>query len=200
MKPAHPLMRTPLAFTNSGLGRIFVGLSWDPREDKVGTISHLVKKDSQHDLDLCCYVYDTKGTFIDFVGAEGSESVDETGKIYHSGDNVSGTGGGDDETISAELLQLPDECHSIVFMAEVSSRHFFSEVSDPSMRIVDGKTNTTVFEVDMDHEDAATHAYFVFCSITRDLTSATGWGVKKIYEYPDTDNIEDWGTYLSQYA
>lgn len=194
------LKRQPLPYTTNGLGRIYVGLSWDAREDKVSTIDHLIKKDSQHDLDLSCYVFDKHKTFIDFVGAEGSESVDESGKIYHSGDNVSGTGGGDDEIISAELNKLPENYKTLIFMAEVGSRHYFDQVKDPMIRLVDGKTNNELSKTLMDDDKAVTSAYYVYAAIARDPASRTGWSVFQINDYPDVSQVEDWGVYLSRYA
>ncbi|NCO03064.1 MAG: hypothetical protein GW903_02600 [Alphaproteobacteria bacterium] len=194
------LKRQPLPYTTNGLGRVFVGLSWDAREDKVKTIDHLIKKDSQHDLDLCCYIYNQKNEFIDFVGAEGSESIDESGKIYHSGDNLSGTGGGDDETISAELNQLPENYKTLIFMVEVGSRHFFDQVKDPTVRLVDGKTNAELSQTNINDEKAVTSAYYVYAALARDPASRTGWSVFLINEYPDIEQVEDWGTYLARYA
>lgn len=194
------LKRHPLPFTTNGLGRVYVGLSWDAREDKVSTIDHLIKKDSQHDLDLSCYVFDKNKTFIDFVGAEGAESIDESGKIYHSGDNLSGIGAGDDEMISAELNQLPNHYKTLIFMAEVGSRHYFDQVKDPMIRIVDGKTNNELSRTDMNHEKAVTSAYYVYAALARDPASRTGWSAFIINEYPNIEEVEDWGIYLAKYA
>ena len=132
----------PLNHTKSGHERIIIGLGWDVREDKVSTVSHLVSKDSQHDLDVNCFVYDQDKNFIDFIGSEASDTIDSSGKIYHSGDNMCGTGEGDDETITVELANLPANYQTLVFLVEISSRHSFAQVEAPEVRVVDSMTNT----------------------------------------------------------
>lgn len=105
----------PLQFSTQGKGRIVTGLSWDPRPGKVGFIQQVVKKDSQHDMDLTCFMYNVQGEFVDYVGSEAQDSMDQSGKVYHSGDDMSGEGQGDDETISVELNALPVDIHALIF-------------------------------------------------------------------------------------
>ena len=91
----------PLLHSMKARQRVVAGLSWDAREEKkVKMLDRVIKKDSQHDLDICCYLYDKDGECIDFVGAEAQDSVSESGHVYHSGDDMTGTGDGDDEFIS----------------------------------------------------------------------------------------------------
>ena len=51
----------PLNVTQEGHHRIFVGLGWDPNENvglKDKALGALGLKDTHHDLDLSCYIYD----------------------------------------------------------------------------------------------------------------------------------------------
>lgn len=190
----------PLLHTVKARQRIMVGLSWDARETKVGFLDRFTKQDSQHDLDISCYVYNNKGEFIDYVGAEAQDSMDHSGKIYHSGDDMSGSGDGDDETISAELADLPNDVHALVFLIEVRSAHFFADVIAPTVRLADGMTNKDLLEIVLDHEESADKNAFVMCSIFKSRSSPTGWMLYNVGEYPDIAHIEDWGAYLAQFT
>ncbi|MAZ76767.1 MAG: hypothetical protein CMH31_05635 [Micavibrio sp.] len=190
----------PLQHTKTLHERIIIGLGWDVRESKVGTVSHIISKDSQHDLDINCFVYDQNRTFIDFVGAEAADNMDESGKIYHSGDNMCGTGEGDDETITVELANIPAHYHALVFLVEVSGIHVFSEVENPEARIVDSMSNKELINAQLTDERAQNSKAFVFASITRDNNSPTGWTLTNISDHPDISQIQEWGQYLAQYA
>ena len=192
--------KTTLNHTKKARERIIASLSWDARETKVGLIDRLRKTDSQHDLDITCYIYNGHGEFIDFVGAEAQDSMDESGKIYHSGDDMSGLGEGDDETISVELAELPQDTHGIVFLVEIRSNHVFAEIEAPFVRFADGMTNDNLLEIPLTHDDAAHTNAFIMCSIWRNEDSPTGWMLYNISEYPDTNQIEDWGSYLAQFV
>lgn len=192
--------KKPLNHSLKARQRIVVGLSWDAREDKVKFLNALIKKDSQHDLDISCYIYNTQGKFIDFVGAEAQDSMDKSGKIYHSGDDMSGAGDGDDEFISVELEPLPTDVHGIVFLVEVRSNHVFADIDAPFARVVDGMTNKNLLETPIDNEETQGNNAFIMCSIYRSAESDTGWMLYNISEYPDISQIESWGTYLKQFV
>lgn len=192
--------KSPLNQTKKGRERIIAGLSWDPREDKVNRFRHMLKTDSQHDLDVTCYVYNNKGEFIDFVGAEAQDSVDQSGKIYHSGDDMTGAGDGDDEHISVELAELPEHIHGLVFLVEIRSNHKFSDIDEPLCRLADGMSNKNLLHIPLSHDDAADKNAFVMCSIYRDTTNDSEWSLYNISEYPDISSIEDWGRYLKQFV
>lgn len=188
----------PLNHSLKARQRIVAGLSWDVRETKVGLFGR-VTGDSQHDLDINCYIFDRDKDFSDFVGSEAQDSMDESEKIYHSGDDQSGTGDGDDEFISCELAHLPSDVYGLVFIVEVKSKHTFGDVLTPFTRIGDGMTNTNLLEMPIEGSQAANSTAFVMCAIQRDSTSPTGWQLYNISEFPDVSKIEDWGSYLSQF-
>ena len=191
----------PLNQTMKSQQRIVAGLSWDAREDKVGVVGRVMNTDSQHDLDLSCYIYNAAGDFIDYVGAEAQDSMDDSGKIYHSGDDMSGEGDGDDERIAVELAGLPDSVHAIVFLVEIRSNHTFSDILMPEVRLADSFTENNLLHTPINHDGAADKNAYVFASVYRDPTnSETGWTLNHIANYPDIAQIQDWGEYLSQYS
>ncbi len=96
----------PLNVTKQGNHRVFVGLSWDPNQGKSFTdrLKNVVTgKKNYHDLDLSCFLYDKNHVFIDVISGKIGQIADQSGAIYHSGDDQEGIGGGDDEQISVEL-------------------------------------------------------------------------------------------------
>lgn len=190
----------PLNHSLKAKQRIWVGLRWDPTTEKPKFFDKLFNKDISHNLDISCYIYNTNHEFIDFVGAEAQDSMDETENIYHSGDDSSGEGDGDDERISVELAGLPDSTHGIVFMVEVRSDHIFGQINAPYVRLADSMTNENLLETAITGPTVQNTNAFVFCSVFRNDASPTGWMLRNISESPDISKIADWGSYLAQFV
>ncbi len=190
---------SPLLHTKSGRERIVVAIRWDERSDKTTLMDKVRGTNQQHDLDLSCFVYDDANTYIDFVGPMAQDSMDQTGAIYHSGDDATGAGDGDDEFISIELANLPLTTKHIIFITEIRSNHVFDQIDDPYFRIGDGMTDKTIFEHHMAKSNGKDKNACVMAKITRDTTSSTGWNMVIIDEYPPLDDVSDWGSYLIRY-
>lgn len=189
-----------LSFSTQGKGRIVTGLSWDPRTDKIGLVDQVVRGDSQHDLDLTCFVYDQNSEFIDYIGAEAQDSMDQSGHIYHSGDDMSGEGGGDDETISAELNALPLDVHALVFLAEIKSRHVFGDIDRPAARLYDSQSGDIILDTLLGEEaDDQNKSACVLWVVMRDSAAPTGWALIPVRDCPDIADITEWGPYLARY-
>ncbi|MFA5592251.1 MAG: TerD family protein [Micavibrio sp.] len=199
MKTAPKGHKAPLLFTQSSRDRVLIAISWDERQDKASALQRLTGSHTQHDLDLSCFVYDSNGAYIDFVGAMAQDAVDETGAIYHSGDDATGEGLGDDESISCELAGLPRSTTDILFVCEIRSGHLFGDIADPRMRIADGMTDTNLLEIFMNGADGADKPACILARITRDNRSPTGWSYHAINDYPPIDDVSDWGGYLTRY-
>lgn len=193
-------MAKPLLFTVKARNRILAAISWDVRAKKTTMIDHLRGTNQQHDLDLSCFVYNDSGDYIDYVSAMAQDSMDSTGAIYHSGDDATGEGGGDDEAISCELAGLPQDTESLIFVVEIRSDHTFADVAGTTARIADGMTDNNLFELDVaagTENDGARAC--VIARIYRDSRSPTGWSYQPIDEYPDLAEVTDWGSYLGRY-
>lgn len=189
----------PLLYTQTARHRILVAISWDERSDKAKALQRLTKSHTQHDLDLSCFVFDEDGEYIDFVGAMAQDAVDQTGAIYHSGDDATGEGLGDDESISVELAGLPETTKTIFFVTEIRSGHSFGEVADPRMRLADGMTDNDLSVLSMAAPENAAKQACVMAAIQRDKSSSTGWSLRLVNEYPDLKDVSDWGSYLRRY-
>lgn len=189
----------PLNVTQEGHHRIFVGLGWDPNEQTglLHKAKSVVKgQETHHDLDLSCYIYDAQKRYIGHVSAEAERGQDQTGKIYHSGDNVEGIGEGDDEQISVELLDLDPVIHSLVFKASIKSGHVFGDIQDPEIRIVDGYSNHTFLRQNMNCESGADKDAYIFLHVLR---AENGWMMRHINCYIPLPGDAQWGETLKAY-
>lgn len=188
---------TPLLHTQKGRERILIAISWDEREDGNTMMDKLKGTNQQHDLDLACFVFDENGQYIDFVGSMAQDGMDSTGAIYHSGDDATGAGMGDDEAISVELAGLPDSSTDLFFVVEIISDHVFSQVSDPKIRIADGATDKHLYDATLTGNGNARAC--IAARVSRDDASPTGWTLYPIGDYPDLAAVSDWGSYLTRY-
>src|SRR5688572_17840833 len=95
--------RISLAKEGGGaLSRVTMGLGWDGIEVK-GLFGKPKRKDI--DLDASCAMFDSGGRLADVVWWRQLKSKD--GSIIHTGDNVTGAGEGDDESIIVDLNRVP---------------------------------------------------------------------------------------------
>lgn len=198
-KGPAPGEHTPLLHTLKARQRVVTAINWDPREVQGGLMDRLRGTHYQHDMDISCFVYDSNGEYIDYVGPAMEDAMDQTGTIYHSGDDQTGEGNLDDEFITLELAGLPDDDAHIVFVVEIRSKNTFADILNPSARIFDGMENHTLLQVDMTGAQANGQSAFVFAHLYRDASSPTGWMLHHIGEYPSLDTVSDWGTYLKKY-
>lgn len=71
------------------------------------------------------------------------------GAIQHSGDNRTGAGAGDDETIHINLPQVNPNVQKIIFVVTINEAlehgYNFSQVANAYVRIVNNTTNSELF-------------------------------------------------------
>lgn len=196
----QPGEHTELKITQQARHRVICGLRWDPMEQGPG-IGERLKGIGGHnvksyDLDLFCVMYNDDGEFVDGVSGEPAESADDSGKVYHSGDDTSGHGDNDDEQISVELKDLPDYIHHIVFVAEIQSAHTFGDVVNPEIRIADGMTDDDILLVSLGRGADSERSACVFAHIYR---QGEGWMLHHISDYLDVSDVGDWTKRLTGY-
>ncbi len=192
------MSKQPLLHTTKSRERIVVAINWDERA-KATIVDTVMRTNQQHDLDVSVFVYNKNGEYIDFVGSMAQDNMDQTGCIYHSGDDAGGAGNLDDEFISVELAGLPYDTDHLIFVTEIRSDHTFKDVVRPSMRIADGMTNKNLHEMPMAKRHGGDSTACIMARIYRSSTSETGWGLHIIDEYPKLDDVSDWGSYLTRY-
>ena len=191
----------PLNVSMEAKQRIFAGLGWDPNEGatlKDKALNKIGVKQLHHDLDLACYIYDSQKRYISHVSIEAGRETDQTGQIYHSGDNVAGVGDGDDEQISVELKDLDLAIHSIIFLASIKSGHKFNEVTEPEIRLVDGYSGREFLHLSLLDLEGSDKSAFVFARINRGDNSEQ-WQLSHIGEFTDLVEGTNWAETLKAY-
>jgi len=118
----------------TGLKKIRMGLGWDPVKPS-GFFAKLLNSDSAIDLDASCIVLDSDKQSLDLVWFRELKSKD--GSIVHSGDNRTGEGDGDDESIQVNLEKLPANVKHLVFTVNSFTGQNFEAVENAYCRIVD---------------------------------------------------------------
>lgn len=127
-----------LSKMTNGLSTVMFGLGWGAAKKKRGFLSSLFSSLSADslDLDASCILLDAQGEKVDSIWFRQLSS--ECGNIAHSGDNKTGDGGGgDDETIFANLSRLPSNVEYLVLTVNSFAGQTFNEVGNAFCRVVD---------------------------------------------------------------
>jgi stress response protein SCP2 len=106
------------------------------------------------DLDASAIVIGARGKKVDSVWFMSQNAC--SGAIGHSGDNLTGHGGGDDEMISVDLERLPADVQAVVFTVNSFQGQKFTDVRSAYCRLVDIDTETELVRFDIT-ESAAAH-------------------------------------------
>lgn len=138
-----------------------IGLGWDVR--KTDGVSF--------DLDASAFMLDAEGkilgdaSFIFF-----NNKVSPCGAVVHNGDNRTGEGDGDDESIAVTLGDLPEAVAKIMVGVTIheadENGQNFGQVSNAYIRVVDETNATEVARYDLS-EDASTETAMVFGELYR---------------------------------
>ncbi len=129
------------------LSRIRMGLGWDVAKPK-GFFSKLTGGGSI-DLDASCVLFDGGKNVVDTVWYAQLRSKD--GSVLHTGDNLTGEGEGDDESIILDLPAIPAGVTAIVFTVNSYSGQTFETVENAFCRIVDEASNKEIAKYDLSH-------------------------------------------------
>ncbi|WNI28359.1 TerD family protein [Streptomyces sp. ITFR-6] len=98
-----------------GVTHLSIGVSWDPTVGSSGGLMGKLRQKKGTDLDLIAIAMQG----ADPVRLAGLDSLDPlgNGSLVHSGDNQTGKGDGDDETVTVDFARVPTNITSIVFIA-----------------------------------------------------------------------------------
>ena len=134
------------------LTKIMMGLGWDAvkKNSKPGFLGGLFGGgggDSSVDLDASCVMFDENKNVIDTVWFKQLTSKD--GSIVHSGDNRTGDGDGDDETIYVDLAKIPASVSVLFFVVNSFTGQNFSQVENAYSRLVDANSNKEIAKYDL---------------------------------------------------
>ena len=130
---------------NPGLDSILAGLGWDTN-----------RYDGGHDFDLHVSIFmtneqgkvDTDTNFVFY-----NNPKDAAGSVVYSGDNRTGEGEGDDETVNITLSKVPADVAKISFTVTIHEAQArgqnFGQVSNAYIRIVDTAKNEELLRYDL---------------------------------------------------
>ncbi|MFF7599596.1 TerD family protein [Streptomyces mirabilis] len=125
-----------------GVTHLSIGVSWDPTAGSSGGVMGVLRRKTGTDLDLIAIAM--QGT--DPVRLAGLDSLDPmgNGSLVHSGDNQTGRGEGDDETLTVEFARIPPNITSIVFIAAAFKKgSSFQKARNISFKVYDATGGTT---------------------------------------------------------
>lgn len=155
-----------------GLSTVRVGLGWDTR----------VTDGAAFDLDASAFLLSSNGRVrsdSDFIFYNNPKSRD--GAVAHQGDNTTGAGDGDDETIVVSLSQLPVDIDRIAFSVTIHEaeqrRQNFGMVQRAYIRVVNEGDQSELARYDLS-EDASIETAMIFGELYRDPNEAGGFKFK----------------------
>ncbi|MBY0240140.1 MAG: TerD family protein [Burkholderiaceae bacterium] len=144
-----------------GLSKLVVGLGWDVRNTDgaafdIDSTAFLLKADGKVRADN------------DFIFYNNLKSSD--GSVAHSGDNRTGAGDGDDETVTVELANVPAEIERIAVCVTIhdadARRQNFGQVQKAYVRCVNAATGQEIARFDLS-EDGSVETSLVFGEVYR---------------------------------
>lgn len=154
-----------------GITKMTIGLGWDAR----------VTDGAAFDIDGSVFLLKADGKVradVDMIFYNNLKSSD--GSVAHSGDNTTGAGDGDDETVSVDLSKVPADVDKIAVCVTIhdaeARKQNFGMVSKAYVRCVNDSGNTEIARFDLS-EDGSTETAMVFGEIYR---NGSDWKFKAI--------------------
>ncbi len=130
---------------NPGLSKLLVGLGWDVNKYDGGY---------DFDLDTAAFLLGTNGKVrddSDFVFYNNLKH--SSGAVIHLGDNLTGSGSGDDEQIKVDLAKVPSSVEKIAFTVTIHEaeqrRQNFGQVSNSYIHVMDEAKNQELIRYEL---------------------------------------------------
>jgi len=144
-----------------GLTQLKVGLGWDTR----------ATDGAAFDLDGAVFLLNSSGKVRsdgDFIFYNNLKSAD--GSVVHSGDNTTGAGEGDDETVSIDLSKVPADVDKVVLAVTIhdaeARRQNFGMVAKAYIRCLNANGEAEIARYDLS-EDSSTETAMIFGELYR---------------------------------
>ena len=155
------------------LTRVAMGLGWDVRKAKglLGMFGGGGGGDV--DLDASCLTFDADRRQLEEVWFRKLASADNS--IVHSGDNRTGAGAGDDETINVDLTRLPANVRTLVFTVNSFTSDSFDRIENAYCRLVDSTNGKELARYDL--SGSGPHTGQVMAKLVR---VGDGWEMKAL--------------------
>ncbi|MEP7021727.1 MAG: TerD family protein [Pseudonocardiales bacterium] len=148
------------------LSKVRMGLGWDAMRKKglFGSRAQSI------DLDASALLFDASGTLVDQVWFQQLRSKD--GSVQHTGDNRTGAGDGDDESIKVDLSQVPPVVTTLVFTVNSFTGQDFSQIENAFVRLIDESNETEIARYDL--TGTGSHTAQIMAKVSRD---GQGWSM-----------------------
>ncbi|MFC4497283.1 TerD family protein [Streptomyces ovatisporus] len=158
------------------LSTVKMGLGWEPAYRGRG-------RGQDIDLDASVIAYDANRKKVDacYFG----KLVILNGVVQHSGDNLTGEGGGDDEVITVHLGDLPAQVSGLVFTVNSFSGQKFTEVAKAYCRLIDAATDQELVRFDLSNAEPRTGV--LMCKLVRQFSGE--WDMTALGEYVDSRTV-----------
>ncbi|EPV6727643.1 TerD family protein [Klebsiella aerogenes] len=150
-----------LSKSDPSMKNVLVGLGWDVR----------TTDGQDFDLDASALLLSETGKVrsdSDFIFYNNLKSAD--GSVTHTGDNRTGEGDGDDESLIVKLDMIPANVAKIIFVVTIHDaqmrRQSFGQVSGAFIRLVNNDSQHEVARYDLT-EDASSETAMLFGELYR---------------------------------
>ena len=163
------------------LSRVRMGLGWDAKKKK-GIFGG--SKTQSIDLDASALLFDAGKRLVDQVWFQQLRSKD--GSLQHTGDNRTGAGDGDDESIIVDLSAVPATVQTLVFVVNSFTGQNFSQIENAYCRLVDETNQTEIARYEL--TGSGTHNSQVMAKVVRE---GSGWSMTAIGAVADGRTFTD---------
>ncbi|MDD5227477.1 MAG: TerD family protein [Methylococcales bacterium] len=150
-----------LSKTDPSLNNVLIGLGWDARPTD----------GADFDLDASAFMLKNDGKVrsdADFIFYNQKRSA--CGSVEHLGDNLTGKGEGDDETLVLQLNKIPADVERVTFAVTIheaeTRKQNFGQVSNAFIRVVNKDSGVEIARYDLS-EDASVETAMIFGEIYR---------------------------------
>jgi tellurium resistance protein TerZ len=167
------------------LSKLRMGLGWDSVAPAKGRLFGRGKP-AEVDLDASAIFFDAAGRVLDTVWFQQLQSKD--GSTTHTGDNLTGAGDGDDETILVDLTKVSADVSQIVFVISSYSAQTFDRVENAFSRLVDDSTSDAPEVARYQLTDVGSHTAMIMSKVSRD---GSGWTFKAVGERANGRSVMD---------
>jgi tellurium resistance protein TerZ len=149
------------------LAQVRMGLGWDAVKKK-GLFGG--SKSQSIDLDASALLFDASGNLVDQVWFQQLRSKD--GSIQHTGDNRTGAGDGDDESVKVDLSRVPAAVANVVFTVNSFTGQDFSQIENAFCRLIDEATGSEIARYEL--TGSGGHNAQIMAKVSRD---GAGWSM-----------------------
>lgn len=175
-----------LSKDSSSLTKVTMGLGWAEIGKSGGFFKKLLSNDSDIDLDASVGIYDGNKGLVDVVWYPREFQTSKDGNVKHSGDNITGgTGKNDDEQIVVNLMRISPTIKSLIFVITSYRGHTLDTIKNSYCRMLD-QNGKEIVRYNITEQPSVTG--MIVASVFRE---GNGWSMKAIGEPCTGKTVQD---------